>query len=701
MRDDRSTAAAVVRIARAVVRLRGPLSADPTARVLHAVLVSLLCWAAIFAAIILPLFVYQKSAAAALTLLVAALSLTALWLVGRGFLRAASLAFLSGIWASATIIIILNGGIRSFGFVFYVPLPILAAWLLGFRAALWNAAGCIATSFALAMLEQCGVTMPRYFPGTPFSIWAMIVAGTILASAPISRILQILNEALAESRSAQEALQQHQERLEELVQQRNAEMVEARDQAQAASRAKSVFVANMSHELRSPLNAILGFSSLLREEAGLTDEQRRDLDIIHQGGQHLLRLIDGVLDIAKIEAGGCMVEESVVDLEGLVHGTIELMEARAREKHLDLLLQASPAVPLFVYSDGSKLRQILVNLVSNAIKFTEEGSITLYVDAVPARDSSGLTLLFEVSDTGPGIAPEDQARIFEPFVQAGSAHRRNGTGLGLAITRQFVEMMGGAVLVRSSLGMGSRFRVELPVRRAYGPQNGAEADFRSVFGVAPDQPDYRILIVDDEPENWRLLKRMLQDVGFRVRVAENGQQAITVFAEWKPDFIWMDLRLPDIDGLRATQRIRAMEGGAQVKIAAITAHVYTELRENVLAAGLDDLVRKPYGPAEIFFCMARHLGVRYLHRDSAPPLAVASHHLNAEALAVLPEQLRHELASSLVTLEVDRITQVIDRISGPYPAIGGVLRHSADMFAYTHLLRTLEACSGSTTKETA
>ena len=695
------TAAAVGRIARAVLRLRGPLAADPTAKVLHAVLVGLMCWAAIYGAILIPLLVSQRTAAGAVTLLVGAVSVTALWLLRCGFLRAASLAFLSGMWTSATIVIVLSGGIRSLGFVFYIPLPILAAWLLGFRAALWNAAGCIGTSLMLAILEQRGVTLPQHSPGTPLSIWAVIVASTILASVPVSRILQVLTGALADSRSAQEALQQHQERLEELVQQRTAEMVEARDQAQAASRAKSDFVANMSHELRTPLNAILGFSTLLRDEAGLTEEQRRDLDIIHRGGQHLLRVIDGVLDIAKIEAGGCAVEETIIDLEGLVHGTIELMEARATEKRLDLVFQGSPAVPRFVCTDGSKLRQILVNLIGNAIKFTEEGSITLCVDAVPSEDWNGVTLLFEVSDTGPGIAAEDQARIFEPFVQAKSSRQKNGTGLGLAITRRFVEMMGGAVLVRSSLGMGSRFRVELPVRRAYGPQNGAEPDFCDVVGVAPDQPDYRILIVEDGPENRRLLKRMLQNVGFRVRVAESGEQAIALFAEWKPDFIWMDLCLPDMDGLRATQRIRAMEGGAEVRIAAITAHVYTEHRESVLAAGLNDLVRKPFGPAEVFLCMARHLGVCYLHRDSAPSVAIGSQHLNAEELAAVPEQMRDELASSLVTLEVDRITQAIDRISGPYPAIGGLLRRSADRLAYTHLLRTLEACTGPTTKETA
>lgn len=698
---DRPRARAVVRLGQAAFRLRGPCAEEPTGKLLHAVLIGMMCWVVIQAGIIIPFFSEKKVSSAALTLFAASVSAASLWLLYRGSLRAASLAFIFGIWAYATILILLDGGIRSSALVLYIPLPILAAWLLGFRAALWSAWTCIGVSLILAILGQSGIVFPRYFAGAPFAVWTLMVASTILAAVPVSRILQVLNAALAQSQAAEEALRQQQESLEEVVQQRTAELVEARDQAQSASRAKTAFVANMSHELRTPLTAILGFSMLLREETGLNEEQRRDLDIINRGGRHLLRMIDGVLDIARIEAGGSTVENTVVDLESLVYDTVELMQAHAREKHLELVSQYSPAVPRFACTDGSKLRQMLVNLIGNAIKFTQEGSVTLRVDAGHGRDPNAFKLQIAIEDTGIGIADQDQARIFEPFVQAESTHRKNGTGLGLAITRQFVELMGGSIELRSSLGKGSCFRIELPLKAAQEPRYSGEPDFRTVVGVAPDQPDYRILIVEDEPENWRLLKRMLQDVGFRVRVAENGEQAITLFSAWRPDFIWLDLRLPDMDGMQLAQRIRSLEGGPMVKMAAITAHVFSEQREIVLAAGLDDLVHKPYGPAEVFLCMARHLGIRYLHRDSGSPAEVESPPVNTEALAVVPERLREDLASALLALDVGQVSQVIDRISDVHPAVGEALRRSADRFAYTYLVRTLEACNGPAAKEKA
>ncbi len=299
----------------------------------------------------------------------------------------------------------------------------------------------------------------------------------------------------------------------------------------------------MSHELRTPLNAILGFSTLMRDDPGLSAAHRNDLDIVNRSGEHLLNLVDDVLDLAKIEAGHVVVENAPFDLLDLVRDTAEMMRARASAKHLELVVEACPALPGFIRSDAGKLRQALLNLISNAVKFTEHGRVTLRVDARPIDDSRRLLLTIEVLDTGIGIAAEDQARIFDPFVQAGKAAAQKGTGLGLCISRQFVQLMGGAIRVESAPGKGSLFRVDVPVERAEESEAvDIKVDSRQVLGLAPGQPEYRILIVEDKKENWMLLERLLRDAGFRVRVAEDGARGVEVFRAWRPQLIWMDLR---------------------------------------------------------------------------------------------------------------------------------------------------------------
>jgi PAS domain S-box-containing protein len=268
---------------------------------------------------------------------------------------------------------------------------------------------------------------------------------------------------ITERKRAETELQIYRDHLEELVATRTAELAAALDAAEAANRAKSLFLANMSHELRTPLNAILGFSTLMRREAILTDRQREHLDIINRSGAHLLGLINDILDIAKIEAGRVQMERAPFDLGALFREVTDLMHGRATEKGLQLLLECAPEAPRFVRGDATKLRQVLVNLLGNAIKFTVKGGVALRLGVGP--ETVGTRLLIEVEDSGPGIAPEDQTRIFEPFVQASPAGQQ-GTGLGLAITRQFVELMGGRIGVTSPWGQGSCFRVELPIEVA-------------------------------------------------------------------------------------------------------------------------------------------------------------------------------------------------------------------------------------------
>jgi signal transduction histidine kinase len=298
----------------------------------------------------------------------------------------------------------------------------------------------------------------------------------------------------------------------EAMRRANAKAKRAQDLAEAANKAKSVFLASMSHELRTPLNAILGFSRLLRNDNSISGEQRKTLTIINRSGEHLLTLINDVLDMAKVEAGSINVENVHVDLGEMVQDITDLMHVRAAEKNLQLILDQSSQFPRSVQTDAAKLRQVIINLIGNAIKFTEQGSILLHLNAQPSNDPQRLQLIIEVEDTGIGIIAEDQIRIFDPFVQVGKLTTQKGTGLGLAITRTYVELMGGRISVESIPGKGSKFRVEVPVYRAEKMEaRAAKINRGRVISIASGQNEYRLLIVEDQMENWLLLQRLFED----------------------------------------------------------------------------------------------------------------------------------------------------------------------------------------------
>lgn len=382
----------------------------------------------------------------------------------------------------------------------------------------------------------------RQLAGTIVLVVLISVAGLTVGIRWLARQLQL----------SQEQLKQYSQQLEQKAQEANA-----------ANRAKSQFLANMSHELRTPLNAILGFAQLIAREPAVPPTQREQIQIINRSGEHLLTLINDVLEMSKIEAERISLNENDFNLQRLLQSLEEMFQLKAKAKGLALKFVCDASVPTFIHADEGKLRQVLINLIGNGIKFTDTGHIIVRTHVSPASTSPDLpsqNLIFAVEDTGLGIATGELDTLFEPFVQTETGRAsRQGTGLGLPISQKFVHLMQGNLQVTSTLGQGSTFSFSMPLQFARTVEPLMQPVHQRVVGLAPNQPTYRILIVEDHWENRQLLMRLLSPLGFELREAENGAEVLTLLASWTPHLIWMDIRMPVMDGYETTQRIRALE----------------------------------------------------------------------------------------------------------------------------------------------
>ncbi len=456
---------------------------------------------------------------------------------------------------------------------------------------------------------------------------------------------------------------------------------------QQANRAKSVFLANMSHEIRTPMNAILGFSQLMLRDRDLTTQQCQYLGTINRSGEHLLALINDILEMSKIEAGRTTLNPSTFDLPVLLKDLEMMFRVRTDEKKLSFSVEMIGDVPQYIVTDINKLRQVFINVLGNAVKFTEQGGIGVRV-RVDREAATEPRLRVEIEDTGPGISPDEQDKLFRHFEQTKTGQQTGtGTGLGLAISREFVRLMGGDITLSSQVGKGSVFVIRLPLKVGEAEAVEAKDKPRHVLRLQPEQATCRVLIADDIEDNRQLLAQLLVPVGFEVRLATNGAEAVHEFEQWRPHLILMDFRMPVMDGREAIRRIRAMAGGMETKIIAVTASAMDENRQELLKIGADDFISKPFREVELFQKIHTHVRVEYVYAEepaAADPEETAE--LTPESLAGLPQDLIDPMREAVITADLDQLLKKIEEVEARDPRVAQALRRLAEGFQYQKLL---------------
>lgn len=468
------------------------------------------------------------------------------------------------------------------------------------------------------------------------------------------------------------------------------QLKQAKVLAESANRSKSAFLANMSHEIRTPMNAILGYTQLLRRDRSLNVTAREHLEIIHRSGEHLLALINDILELSKVEAGRVNVSEELFDMERMMKDLERMFQLRIKQKGLCFAVESSWDLDGSILADQGKVRQIMINMLGNAVKFTENGGIIVRYGVIRSAVLAGKVRIWvEVEDTGRGIAAEEIGKVFRPFEQAESGVSEGGTGLGMAISREYARIMGGDITVVSKPGRGSTFRLEFLAEPSTEEQEDA-LDHTTIIRLVIDR-EYTIMVVDDRENNRRLLRTLLENNGFSVVTANDGMEAVEMFKGETPNLVIMDLKMPLMNGCEATRLIRSLPGGSTVPVILVTASTTGSDIPDGSDALFHTIIRKPFKDTEVLSAIrdALRLDYRYEYEPKVPTSIFSTTQMRVSS-RIIPLETRLEMNRAVRNGDMDRFEVLTDALAQEHPLMAARLRQYAEAFDYDKLLLILE-----------